>query len=586
MVVVDTAVMTDPARLAAVHRGRRMLPTLPMPLDAIARLAACLLDAPAGVITLTDEDQQHVAGSFGVPATLAGGASLAYSVCKYVVSADAPVRVADMAADDDPQLRDHPLCSEYGVRAFLGVPLRDAGDRPLGSLTVLDTDARAWTDAQLSTVLEVAELIGPLPATDTAPAGIDPGVVLDTMAEAVVALDPDGRVAGWNRAAQDMFGHTAQQATGRPLGELLRAVYDAGSARLRHRDGRTVYADVRFTATHAFFTDTTRHITAAIDAADALAGDLAQALAGAEADLEAQRGFVTTLLDTLHEGVLAFDRTGSPVVVNRALREVCGVPAGCSPAEALESALGQLRHLDDTVMGLDDSAIGRAMLGQTVRDCDAVLIMPGRPDRYLQADARPIRDRDGRPAGAVATVRDTTERHRTARFRACELAVATVLNRADSITAAAPVALTALARALDWPHAALWLTRSAGASLGLFSEYAAPGYPVAGLLPPEIPRGDAGVIGQVWATGRSAWVPDVTTSAGMSGPPLRDFVEACHEQDLSCLSAVPIRDGARVVGVLSCVAATAESDEFLITGLLDITATLLGHFLIRTGWPV
>jgi hypothetical protein len=64
--------------------------------------------------------------------------ALDYSLCKYVVSADHVVAVADMRGGDL-ELGSHPLLTEHGVRSFLSVPVRDAKDRPLGALTVLDT---------------------------------------------------------------------------------------------------------------------------------------------------------------------------------------------------------------------------------------------------------------------------------------------------------------------------------------------------------------------------------------------------------------------------------------------------------------
>lgn len=160
MAMLDETVLGDERRLAAVGRARRTVPRLPLPLDAIAGLAARLLGTPIGMVTFVDRDDEHLAGMHGVPPRLASGrrAPLAYSVCKYIVSEDAPVSSADMAAEEDRQLREHPLREEYGVRAFLGVPLRGAGDQPIGSLTVLDTKPRTWHDADLTALVEIALL--------------------------------------------------------------------------------------------------------------------------------------------------------------------------------------------------------------------------------------------------------------------------------------------------------------------------------------------------------------------------------------------------------------------------------------------
>ncbi|KAA0273550.1 MAG: diguanylate cyclase [Acidobacteria bacterium] len=46
-------------------------------------------------------------------------------------------------------------------------------------------------------------------------------VILDLMNEAYVSTDAAGNVTGWNRAAKEMFGWTAEEAVGRPVAELI-----------------------------------------------------------------------------------------------------------------------------------------------------------------------------------------------------------------------------------------------------------------------------------------------------------------------------------------------------------------------------
>ncbi|HEY0001927.1 MAG TPA: GAF domain-containing protein, partial [Actinoplanes sp.] len=228
-VTVDQALLRDPVRLEAVTRARTIMPSLPMPLDAIARLAARLLDAPMGVVTLVGGDEEYFAGVHDLPLALVGEgrAPIAYSVCQYMVSTDHPVCSGDMSADDDPRLREHPLAVQYGIRAFLGVPLRDGDDHPVGSLTVLDTAVREWSDEQMTMLVQLAELLHPttgdaptgtsLPAAPDAPASSATGVLaagldredsflaalLDSLSVGVIACDADGRVVLVNRALRE-----------------------------------------------------------------------------------------------------------------------------------------------------------------------------------------------------------------------------------------------------------------------------------------------------------------------------------------------------------------------------------------------
>ncbi|WP_203995873.1 sensor histidine kinase [Virgisporangium aurantiacum] len=161
----DGAVLGSASRVAAARRARRVLPGLSIPLDGIARLAARLLDTPTGLVTVVGGARDDFLGAHGLPEQFLGRrAARDYSLCRHVVAADHPVAVDDMTTDRT--LRTHRLVAEHGVRAFAGVPLRDTRDRPVGALTVVDTRPRHWTDQEQSTLVEIAALIGPIPADD------------------------------------------------------------------------------------------------------------------------------------------------------------------------------------------------------------------------------------------------------------------------------------------------------------------------------------------------------------------------------------------------------------------------------------
>ena len=85
--------------------------------------------------------------------------------------------------------------------------------------------------------------------------------LLDNVHDAILALDASYRVTYWNEAAEELFGWTREEATGRPSRDLLRAtipgatwdealqaLLDAGSFRgevlYRHKDGHEIWADV------------------------------------------------------------------------------------------------------------------------------------------------------------------------------------------------------------------------------------------------------------------------------------------------------------------------------------------------------
>ncbi|WIM92673.1 response regulator [Actinoplanes oblitus] len=294
-------------------------------------------------------------------------------------------------------------------------------------------------------------------------------------------------------------------------------------------------------------------------------------------------GFVAALLDSVQAGVLVCDNDGQALLFNQELRRIHAIPDTASPHEAMTIAVGRLYHLDGTPMPSQDLAITRALHGRHIRDGQALLLVPGLPERYLHVNSQPIVAADGCQSGAVATVMDVTVRRRAQRFRDCEIQVADILARCDTVPEAVSGLLRAVAAALDWPYLALWLADEVSDSLLPAGDYAAAGHEdLTGLLPQRIGRHDRG-LGRVWTTGQPLWIPSLADidPARLHTPGAPAFIRACAARGLRTLAAVPVPCGDTTVGVFSGVAQAAEHDRFLLTGLLDAVADRFGYYLSR-----
>ncbi|MBY6068412.1 response regulator [Leisingera aquaemixtae] len=76
-------------------------------------------------------------------------------------------------------------------------------------------------------------------------------IVTSTALDAVVVADTSGRIVDFNAAAEQIFGHSAKDAVGCDLGELIvpdhhRAAHEAGMARLRKTGEKRVVGSGRF----------------------------------------------------------------------------------------------------------------------------------------------------------------------------------------------------------------------------------------------------------------------------------------------------------------------------------------------------
>jgi GAF domain-containing protein len=76
------------------------------------------------------------------------------SFCQYVVAEEAPLVISDARLDS--RVSDKPSVSAGAVVAYMGYPLRNSAGKTIGSVCAIDTEPRAWTEADLEALRDVA----------------------------------------------------------------------------------------------------------------------------------------------------------------------------------------------------------------------------------------------------------------------------------------------------------------------------------------------------------------------------------------------------------------------------------------------
>jgi PAS domain S-box-containing protein len=124
--------------------------------DRLTRLASTVLKAPVAVVALVDADRQFFKSSLGLPerVTATRSVPLEYSFSRHAVALEQPLVISD--AREHPLVRGNPAVLEFGLVAYLGIPLLTEDGHALGTLCVLDTVPRAWTEQELSTLRDLA----------------------------------------------------------------------------------------------------------------------------------------------------------------------------------------------------------------------------------------------------------------------------------------------------------------------------------------------------------------------------------------------------------------------------------------------
>jgi PAS domain S-box-containing protein len=229
---------SEAARLAELRSYEVLDTESEAAFDAIAKLAARILDVPIALVSLVDDDRQWFKARHGLEAAETGRD---VSFCGHVVADDALLVVND--ALDDARFADNPLVTgDPRVRFYAGAPLRTPGGFVLGTLCAIDHEPRTLSTKDRETLEMLASLaVDQLTLRrnrlrmELARVEAEDGarrleVLFDAMAEGVVVQDRAGTISAANVSAERVLGLSMDQLTGRSsLDPRWRSVREDGS---------------------------------------------------------------------------------------------------------------------------------------------------------------------------------------------------------------------------------------------------------------------------------------------------------------------------------------------------------------------
>lgn len=223
----------EAARLSALH-ALDVLDTGPeADFDALVHSASLVCGAPISLISLIDFDRQWFKANIGLPGVSETPRDVAF--CAHAILGTDIFEVPD--AYNDLRFADNPLVAGGPkIRFYAGAPIRLRDGHCVGTVCVIDskpgllsstqrevlsclaiTAARALETRHESRVarqvsITVAEQYDLMRVT------------LKSIGESVIATDASGHVVSLNTMAERTTGWMAEQAIGRPLGEVFKVV--------------------------------------------------------------------------------------------------------------------------------------------------------------------------------------------------------------------------------------------------------------------------------------------------------------------------------------------------------------------------
>ncbi len=255
--------LTDPRRLLALHKTS-LLDSPPEPnFDRIVLLASQLLRAPVALITLVDDQRQFFKAAVGLTGTLLEKrqSPLSHSYCQHVVKQGQPLVIND--ARRHPLVQNNLAIIDHGAVAYLGVPLTLDDEHILGSLAVIDHQARDWTDADLAVLKELEPLARVLIAhqissNENSAKDRQFGTLVETSPTGIFQTDAEGSCLFVNQRWCEIAGLAPEQAKG--FGWVA-AIHpeDRASVQLHWQDSLRIRAP--FYLQYRFLSQTTGSVT-------------------------------------------------------------------------------------------------------------------------------------------------------------------------------------------------------------------------------------------------------------------------------------------------------------------------------------
>ena len=147
---------TEQEQLAALH-DLGLATTRGPQFDAASRKVAQAFDAPIALVSLVDAVHRPLPDATGLlqDAQTAGRDPHEESLDAHVVAANEVLVSEDVT--EDPRFADDPLVLEKGIRCYAGAPLRTASGRVIGSLSVIDTQPREFSELDRRRLQQMAD---------------------------------------------------------------------------------------------------------------------------------------------------------------------------------------------------------------------------------------------------------------------------------------------------------------------------------------------------------------------------------------------------------------------------------------------
>jgi PAS domain S-box-containing protein/diguanylate cyclase (GGDEF)-like protein len=241
-------------------------------------------------------------------------------------------------------------------------------------------------------------------------------LVVELAHDAFVGMDEDGRITGFNQAAERLFGWSRDEVAGRSLSETiiperLRPMHEAGRRRfLASGESRVAHRPLELAAIHRDGTEFPVELTLSPVRVGRgwRVNSFIRDLRGRDAAAAAQAR-LAAIVEGSDDAIVSKDADGLITSWNHGAERLYGYPA----AEAIGRHVSML--IPPEREGEDRRILARVLGGGNVERLDTERMRRDGERVEVSLSVSPVRDGTGTPVGASAIARETGERLRRAR---------------------------------------------------------------------------------------------------------------------------------------------------------------------------
>jgi diguanylate cyclase (GGDEF)-like protein len=153
--MVDAMLHDEEGRLSALHRLDALDTPAEEPFEKIVNLVRAVLSVPMATVTLVASDRQWFKAHRGMPSQ---ETPRSISFCTHTIQERGALVVTNAMLD--PRFANSPLVTGAPyIRSYAGIPLRTPDGYNVGALCAIDTNPRAFSDAEIAILTNLASIV-------------------------------------------------------------------------------------------------------------------------------------------------------------------------------------------------------------------------------------------------------------------------------------------------------------------------------------------------------------------------------------------------------------------------------------------